>query len=109
MTTYENIANLAQAFIDTVVRKYEGTRLGRQELFGELLLDVPGALWTLDLIDKNRWKDRLPMPQNLRRIVVAIDPAVTSREGESDETGIICVVRDNQRVPHFYVFTDDSG
>jgi phage terminase large subunit-like protein len=109
MTTYENIANLAPTFIETVVKKYEGTRLGRQELFGELLLDVPGALWTLELIDQLRWKDRLPLPQNLRRIVVAIDPAVTSDPEESNETGIICVGRDNQKTPHFFVFTDDSG
>lgn len=109
MSTYENIENLAPTFINTIVKKYQGTRLGRQELFGELLLDVPGALWTLEQIDTLRWKDRLPLPVNLRRIVVAIDPAVTSDPEESNETGIISVGRDNQKLPHFYVFSDDSG
>jgi phage terminase large subunit-like protein len=110
MTTYENMANLAPSFIEQVVKKYEGTRLGRQELGGELLLDVPGALWTLELIDAARYRDRIPTPHELVRIVVAIDPAVTSDPEESNETGIICVGMDRRRpLPHFYVFTDDSG
>ena len=44
-TSYENRDNLAPQFFDTITKKYEGTRLGRQELMGELLFDVPGALW----------------------------------------------------------------
>lgn len=84
--TYENRANLARAFLDNIVQKYEGTRLGRQELLGELLEDVPGALWTLALIERTRMGG-LKAPQ-LRRVVVAIDPAVTSGE-DSDETGIV--------------------
>jgi phage terminase large subunit-like protein len=44
-TSYENRTNLAPQFFDTITKEYEGTRLGRQELMGELLLDVPGALW----------------------------------------------------------------
>jgi phage terminase large subunit-like protein len=110
MTTYDNMANLAPSFIDQVVKKYEGTRLGRQELGGELLLDVPGALWTLELIDGARFvQGRIPTPAQLVRIVVAIDPAVTSDPDGSNETGIICVGMDRQRpLPHFYVFSDDS-
>lgn len=108
-TTYDNIANLSPAFIRQVVMKYHGTRLGRQELGGELLLDVPGALWTLAGIDADRWRDRLPSPDMLARIVVAIDPSVTSDPEESDEAGIIVAARDKQRTPHFYVLTDDSG
>lgn len=82
--TYDNRANLARAFLDQIVKKYEGTRLGRQELEGELLEDNPGALWQRPNIDDPR---RQKHPE-LKRIVVAIDPAVTSTE-ESDETGIV--------------------
>src|SRR5580658_3011977 len=50
-SSYDNRANLAPAFFDAIIRKYEGTRLGRQELEAELLEDVPGALWTRGIID----------------------------------------------------------
>lgn len=79
--TYENLDNLAPAFAEQIIRKYEGTRLGRQELYAEILTDVPGALWTWAMLE-----DRRPAP-DLARVVVAIDPAVTSGE-DSDETGI---------------------
>lgn len=82
--TYDNAANLAPAFLDQIVRRFEGTRIGRQELYAELLTDTPGALWKRDAIEAGR-VSRLP---DLSRIVVAIDPAVTSGEG-SDETGVI--------------------
>lgn len=85
--TADNIANLAPVFLTTVVSRYEGTRLGRQELEGELLEDVPGALWTRALIDAHRWPVNKPVP-DLERVVVGIDPAVTSTEG-ADETGLI--------------------
>lgn len=107
MSTYDNIANLAENFISTVVAKYEGTRIGRQELLGELLLDVPGALWNLAMIEDQRVK-QAPSLAELSRIVVAIDPAVTSGEG-SNETGIIAVARDRRPTPHFYVLKDKSG
>lgn len=81
-STYANRANLAPAFFEQIITKYEGTRLGRQELMGEYLDDVPGALWTRGMFD-----DRRAAP-DLRRVVVAIDPAVTSGE-DSDETGIV--------------------
>ena len=83
-STYENRANLAAPFLDVILAKYEGTRLGRQELHAELLDDNPGALWTREVIDK----PRVSRKPELRRIVVAIDPAVTSK-ATSDETGII--------------------
>ncbi len=82
--TYENIANLAPAFLKRIVAKYEGTRLGRQELNAELLEDTPGALWTRPRIDELR----VAKPPALARIVVAIDPAVSS-SAASDETGIV--------------------
>lgn len=83
-STFDNKANLADAFVDTIVSKYEGTRLGRQELFAEILDDNPRALWKRDTIESARVK-KAPA---LKRIVVAIDPAVTSNE-DSDETGIV--------------------
>lgn len=84
--TYDNRENLAPAFLEQIVAKYQGTRLGRQELSGELLDDVPGALWTRVMVDA-AFTDRVP---DMRRIVVAIDPAVTSGE-DSDDTGIVVV------------------
>jgi phage terminase large subunit-like protein len=90
-STYANRANLARKFVDRIIRRFEGTRLGRQELHGELLSDVPGALWTLDQIDALRC-DVLP-PEGYRRIVVAVDPAGSTNEG-SDETGIVVAALD---------------
>jgi predicted phage terminase large subunit-like protein len=101
-STYENRANLAPGFFDQVIRKYEGTRLGRQELNAELLDDTPGALWSHGIIDAAR---QAAAP-NLTRIVVAIDPAATSGE-DADETGIVVVGKDNQG--HGYVLADASG
>lgn len=109
-TTAANMKNLSPRFISEVVKKYQGTRLGRQELDGELLEDNPGALWTLGMIDADRvdpavfWKEIYP---TLVRIVVAIDPAVTSNE-DSDETGIITAGKDKQSPPHLYYFDDRS-
>ena len=87
-SSYENRANLAPAFFDSIIRKYEGTRLGRQELDAELLEDVPGALWTRAIIDSTRVKLVDVRWDLITRIVVAVDPAVTSGEN-SDETGIV--------------------
>lgn len=83
-STYENIDNLSARFREVVLRRYEGTRLGRQELHAELLEDVPGALWSRDMI---RTIDPATLPE-MSRVLVSIDPAVTSGE-DSDETGII--------------------
>lgn len=85
-TTFDNRANLAREFVDAIVARYEGTRLGRQELLGEDLDDNPTALWRRDEIDRHR---RHVLPE-LVRLVVAVDPAVTAGE-EADETGIIVV------------------
>jgi phage terminase large subunit-like protein len=85
-STFDNRANLARSFLTDIVGKYEGTRLGRQELEGELLDDVPGALWQRGQIDALRVrKEDVP---ELVRLVVAVDPAVTSND-DSNETGII--------------------
>ncbi len=100
-STFENAANLAPSALAHYQRKYGGTRLGRQELDGEVLDDTPGALWTLAQIDALRVDEAPP----LRRIVVAIDPAVTSSE-DSDETGIIVAGLAAGRDPHGYVLED---
>lgn len=83
-STYENRGNLAPAFFKQIIKKYEGTRLGRQELLAELLLDIPGALWTRETLEKHRKRTHPP----LVRVVVAIDPAA-SASNVSSETGII--------------------
>lgn len=101
-STYENAANLADTFVAKLRERYEGTRLGRQEIDAEILSDTPGALWHLDWLDRDRVKEAPP----LVRIVVAIDPAVSNKEG-SDETGIVVVGRSADK--NFYVLEDLSG
>ena len=82
--TMDNAANLAAPFLKRIRDKYEGTRLGRQELNAEILGDLPGALWTLATLDSYRLKEQ----PELGRIVVSVDPAVTNTS-ESDEHGIM--------------------
>lgn len=79
-STYENKANLADSFLEEIITKYEGTRLGRQEIYAELLVDMPGALWTQEIIDKSRWNPADEVP-HMRRIVVGVDPSMSSGEG----------------------------
>lgn len=104
-SSYENRANLAPAFFDSIIRKYEGTRIGRQELDAELLEDVPGALWTRALIDATRIRPGEVRWDLIVRIVVAIDPAVSS-SATSDETGIVVVAL--TRSGHVVVLDDLS-
>ena len=85
-STFDNADNLSPKFIAEMRERYEGTRRGRQELYGELLSDVEGALVSQQMIDDARLLEMPPVA--LTRIVVAVDPAVTSGEN-SDETGII--------------------
>lgn len=85
VSTYANIKNLDPAFKKAVIKKLEGTRKGRQELEGEVLEDVEGALWNADLIRRADFT-----PQQMERKVVAIDPAGTNNR-KSDETGIVGV------------------
>lgn len=82
--TAENRENLAPSFFDAILRRYEGTRLGRQEINGELLDDNPNALFKRADIDAGR----VSQAPEMVRVVVAIDPAATSDAG-SDETGIV--------------------
>lgn len=86
-SSYENISNLAPKYIQRVIKKYEGTRLGQQELHADILDDAQGALWSLQMIEPNRVR-RAPQ---MRRLVVGLDPATTSNtdEGTPNETGIL--------------------
>ena len=100
-STFDNAKNLAPSALLELQARYNGTRLGRQELYGEILEDQEGALWTRGLIDRNRVDKHPPMS----RIVVSIDPAVTNTEA-SDETGIIVAGCDAGG--HGYVLFDGS-
>jgi phage terminase large subunit-like protein len=82
--TVDNAENLAPSFLSEIAGRYHNTRLGRQELDGELLEDAEGALWSRDLIEQCR-VERAPA---LKRIVVAVDPSV-STGAEADECGLI--------------------
>lgn len=97
-TTYENKSNLAQGYFDYVIKKYEGTRLGRQELNAELLSDNPGALWKRDMIDASR----VIKAPDLERVVVGVDPSATSG---GDEAGIITA---GKKGDDYYTLSDDS-
>lgn len=90
-STFDNADNLAPAFLERILSKYEGTRLGRQELYAEILDDVPGALWTRQMLEAAVVGCPSPIPDT-ERMVVAIDPAVTSGE-DSDSTGIVVAGR----------------
>lgn len=85
-STFDNAGNLADSFLRKIKDRYEGTRLGRQELNAEMLDDLPGALWSRDEIDKGR----VAQAPELRRIVVSIDPSGT--KGESDDGDDIGIV-----------------
>lgn len=97
--TQDNYRNLSPVFISTIISKYEGTRLGRQELEGEFLDDNPDALWKRSDIDQNRVRS---IPE-LSYVVVGVDPAATSKTG-SDDTGIIVAGKDDNG--HYYVLGD---
>jgi phage terminase large subunit-like protein len=100
-STYENRANLAPAFFNQIVSKYEKTRIGLQELFAVLLDDAPGALWKRQQIEDLR----VTSHPALKRIVVAIDPPASSEEG-SNEAGIVVAGLGENK--HGYVLDDLS-
>ncbi len=96
-TTFRNAANLPPKFFRDVVSAYVGTRLGEQELFGKLLGQLEGALF------RREWIQHLAPPERFTRIIVAIDPAISTR---NDETGIAVVARSGDRA---WVLEDLSG
>ena len=93
-TTYDNLDNLSDAFVDTVIKKYEGTRLGEQELEGKLILTNSAALFQQDIIDACTIS-RTDLPE-LTKIAIGLDPAMmatrtNSKSRQPDRTGIVVV------------------
>src|SRR5215469_5623566 len=83
-TTYDNRDNLAPAFFAEIIRRYEGTRFGRQELDAEILDDLAGALWTRAMIEAAHVQLR---PPTMSRIVVGVDPSGTGGNDGRDAVG----------------------
>lgn len=126
-STFDNLANLDESMLDYLRKKYEGTRLGRQELYGEVLDAFEGALWTPEMLERNRcptngekpWRvnigGNMGVPHLIsadgdiiyfKRTIVCIDPAGSANR-KSNETGIIVAAlgEDEQG----YVLADKSG
>lgn len=102
--TFENEQNLAGSALKMLRDKYEGTTLGRQELYAEILESTEGALWDYDMISRNRL--HIDAEVDCQRVLVAIDPAVTAKD-TSDETGIVVVGKTQDG--KFVVLDDLSG
>lgn len=128
-STMDNRDNLAPQFLETLVKKYEGTRLGRQELYAEILDDNPNALFGQEDLDAARVEVTSGVlksgsevgfrfvrgqgagnTQNFKsvfdEVVVAVDPSMSSNQ-DSDETGIIVMGVD--RNSHLFILEDASG
>lgn len=112
-STFDNAANLARNFIVKIKERYEGTRLGRQELHAELLDDVPGALWSRSMFEYRTAQNPIgallrpdaKLPQ-LVRVVVGLDPSGSSGEEEdnSDDIGIVVGALGSDN--HYYILAD---
>lgn len=83
-STLDNAGNLSSAYLDTITGVYAGTRLAQQELYGEMLDDVEGALWNLEMIEAGR---QMQLPMNAPLRVIGVDPSVA--ENPRDECGIV--------------------
>lgn len=111
-STYENV-NLSARALKRLEDRYEGTRLGRQELHGEILDDTPGALWSYSMFEKNRVLSLDDVP-SLSRIIVPIDVAVSSNKKSSAQSGITvvgvgeCFCRSDPPEMHGFVLGDYS-
>lgn len=97
--TKDNVS-LPANFVDVMTATYGGTRLGRQELDGELIADVEGSLWPRELIERAR----APFPEDFDRVVVGVDPPAGA-EASSDACGIVVAGRAEGRL---YVIADES-
>ena len=95
----DNVDNLSPRYRDVIMKKYEGTRLGRQEIEGKVLYDLEGAFLTLDTINKFRVAE---LPKQIVRVVVAVDPS----GGGGDAQGIVAVAKGKDG--HAYVFEDKT-
>jgi phage terminase large subunit-like protein len=105
-STFDNADNLSPEFIQSVKRLYEGTRLGQQELYGRILTDTPGALWTISMLENCRVQE---IPPDLNRVVIGLDPS-----GGRGERGIVsaaiapCTCKGQEEI-HGFVISDASG
>lgn len=99
--TRANARHLSPSFLDHVMERYAGTRVGRQEIDGEIVEDRPDALWTRALLENCRVAE---VPQ-LARIVVAVDPPASSRKG-ADACGLVAAGRAPDNT--IYVLADES-
>jgi len=119
-STYSNKNNLSSQFFNTIITKYEGTRLALQELDGKILDDNPNALFKREWLDNNA-VSILPSLYNQERTIIAIDPAITHAQKTSDYTGIIVIMEGqapihllNGSLPkdttkkHYYILYDAS-
>jgi len=105
-STLDNAGNLSSTYLDAITGVYEGTRLAAQELYGEMLSDIEGALWTIELIERAREK-QLPLGAPLR--CIGVDPSVA--ENPRDECGIVVVASTGERdlyKRHSWVLEDAS-
>ncbi len=97
--TFVNARNLAPAFVDTVLARYRGTRLGRQEIEGEIVEDRPDALWSRAMIEACR----IEAAPALARIVVAVDPPASASK-RADACGLVAAGRAENGI--IYVLAD---
>jgi phage terminase large subunit-like protein len=102
--TVDNAPNLAGQFISEIAARYEGTRLGRQELEGELLEDIEGALWNRALLERCRIRER-PHPDKLKRVIVGLDPSGSAGDSGSAQ-GIVAAALGEDGI--YYVLEDAS-
>ena len=102
-STMANAENLARPFLSQILQQYQGTRLGRQEINAELLTDVPGAMWTLQMLEDTRVMEA---PSSFQRIVIGVDPAGSTSEW-ADQTGILACALGHDS--HLYILEDASG
>ena len=102
-TTFDNKDNLPPSFFNQLLERYDGTSIGRQEIYAEIIEEDENSLWKREWIEKARLSSHPPVA----RIVVAIDPAMSSKPNSS-ETGIVVVGADMRR-KHAYVLADESG
>lgn len=105
-STLDNAGNLSNTYLEAITGVYAGTRLAAQELFGEMLSDVEGALWTIELLERSR-ETAFPVGAPLR--VVGVDPSVA--ENPRDECGIVVCASSGERdlyKRHAWVLEDAS-
>jgi len=107
-STFDNSANLADSYLNAVRTQYDGTRLGRQELYAEIMDEASGALWNRDMLSRAEADidDPVEFSKSLNRVVISVDPAITSN-AESDMTGLVVAGVDVSGT--CYVLADHTG